>query len=295
MADAPRELGFTVAPPAGSLDRYPGIAAMWDPATGSLREGYGLGDFYAAAQAEGLPIVNAATGITNSSSQAYSASVSVSREMAALGQGVLVVSAYNPTHGRSLDGIESFLLKGLNVNISTVEATRLLLEDSVAYNQALAERADTPSLAYTQAWGHSEGAALMTMAMSSDMLSLSVRQQIDLRVLGSPMGNAPEGLHTFRSIWNWNDPVAATFGRTASATGGVEFSPAFIAANQAVPGSYTATRLDFRVDVPAGMTNENHSWQYYLSDPAGRGAFGLVPMNADLASFYSRSYWLKGE
>lgn len=250
---------------------------------------------FAIAAAHGIPVGVNQAGITNSVSQAYSMTSSMSREFAAQGQEMLVISAYNPTHGQNLDVIESMLIKNGGINIATVEATRLLIEDAAGHNAALARELRLSELAYTPVWGHSEGAAITTQALLTGVDS-EVRKLVDLRVIGSPIGVAPAGLHTYVSAWNRNDQVAG-LGRWATWTGGVENSRGFVEGNLASPGAYRAEPLDFKViDLPPGVVrNDNHSLHYYLTQPSARSAFGLSPLNDELRRFYGHSYWRNGE
>lgn len=90
------------------------------------------------AKLAGFPIDVQANGITNSVSQATSNSVSMSLEGQASGRNAIVLSAYNPTSGEKIDGLESGLVKA-GVNTATVEATRQLIEFAVGHNRAVAE------------------------------------------------------------------------------------------------------------------------------------------------------------
>jgi YD repeat-containing protein len=295
LADSSAEIGFTVVPPSGSGAAAQAIRALIDPATGSLRAGVTQQDLSDVAMRNGVRMAVQEAGITNSPSQAYSMGTSLSQEYGKQGQDVLVLSAYNPTHGEKLDLVESLLVKNLGVNTATVEATRLLVADAAAYNAALANRLERPELGYTPVWGHSEGAAIATQALLSGVPKDTLAN-IDLRVLGSPVGTAPEGLHSFISVWNVNDPVAQ-FGRRVTLTGGVENSQGFIEGNQVNPDSYRSVPVNFEVtDFVDGETgNANHSLQYYMTHPVARSALALAPLDADLMKFYGHSYWRRGE
>jgi hypothetical protein len=223
-------------------------------------------------------------------------SVSMSMEGQASGRNAIVLSAYNPTHGEMIDGLESALVNG-GVNTATVEATRQMIEFADGHNQSVADKFRNPELGYTKVWGHSEGSILVTQATLEGM-SADVRKNIDMRVFGTATGEAPAGLHSFVSVRNINDPVAVWGGQRFTGTGGVENSAGFIAGNQARRGSYVSLTTDF---VVADQNNariesqQNHSWQYYMVDPPTRTALGLAPLNETLKTYYSRSPWLDNE
>lgn len=183
---------------------------------------------------------------------------------------------------------------------ASVEASRIMIERSVAYNVALAKKQDIPDLAYTPVWGHSEGAAIMTQALL-DGVKPNILDKVNLRLLGSPSASSSTGLHTFIGVGNKNDSVASFMGRTLSLTGGVENSKGYIEGNALRPNSYQYVQTDFTVATLPGTTDANHSWQYYMSDAATRKAFGFVPLDSNtnastnLRDFYRHSYWKIGE
>jgi hypothetical protein len=294
LVDSPSQIGVTVAMPDSAPDN---IKAMYDPKTGSLLPGYHLSDLSAAARSADLPIDVQVNGIKNSVSQATSNSVSMGMEQQALGRNSIVISAYNPTNGEVLDGVESALIKA-GTNTATVEATRQLIEFANEHNTGLVEKGGNENLGFTKVWGHSEGSIIATQALLEGV-SEKVRGNIDLNVFGTATGAAPEGLHTYLSVRNEYDFVAANAGHILTNTNGVENSKGFIEGNNANPGSYRSVTTSFVVVDPANgariEADQNHSWQYYMQDGETRSAMGLAPMTDDLKRIYSRSPWLKKE
>lgn len=286
--------------PTGDKPGYDKLRDMWNADTGSLRDGYKWGDLTAAAMEADIQIIPVANGITNSPSQAYSNNLSLSVENKVLNNDAIFVSAYNPTSSKNIDGVEAGMIK-FGADTASVEASRIIIERSVAYNAKLAESYHDDKLAFTQVWGHSEGAAIMTQALMSEDLHEDVRRMVDLRLLGNPTASAPAGLHSFISVGNKNDSVASFLGRTLSFTGGVENSIGYKEGNRANPNSYEYVQTDFTVATLSGQKNANHSWQYYMSDAVTRKAFGFVPLDGNsilstnLKEFYARSYWKRGE
>ena len=289
LSDSPSQLGVIVVMPVGSKPGFDRLRDMWDEKTGSLRDGYGFQDLEEAARDAHVRMVYDENGITNSPSQAYSNSLSLSMENTALRKDVIVVSAYNPTASKMIDGVEAGMIK-MGTNTATVEAARSMITRVVAYNESLAKQEGDPTLAYTQVWGHSEGAAIDMQALLEGM-SPSVLAKVDARFFGNPMGVAPAGLHSFMDVGNVNDNVAQ-MGRKLTFSGGVENSKGFIDGNTANPGSYQYVPANFVVDARGEW---NHSWQYYFSDSTTRSAFGLAEMDANLKEFYSHSYWKEKE
>jgi YD repeat-containing protein len=300
LSDSPAQIGVSITMPTGDKPGYEKLRDMWDSDTGSLRKGYKWADLTAAAMDAKVQIVPVTNGITNSPSQAYSNSLSLSIENQVLNNDVILVSAYNPTANKQIDGVEAGMIK-FGTDTASVEASRIMIERSVNYNTALAKDQQNPSLSYTQVWGHSEGAAIMTQALMSEDVDKDVLKMVDLKLLGNPSASAPAGLHTFISVGNKNDSVASFLGRTLSFTGGVENSAGYKQGNALNANSYQYVPTDFTVVTPPGQTDANHSWQYYMSDATTRKAFGFVPLSGNsnvstnLREFYGHSYWKKGE
>lgn len=286
LADGPGEVVRVYALPQS--ETYAELHAMLDPVTHNLADGVTKDDFYAKAQGLGLKMMVQESGITNSGLQSYSNGMALAKEREGKGEPTLVLNAYNATQGATRDIIESAYEK-FGMDTAPVIGTRIAITEAMAYNYYFGEKTTT------EVWGHSEGSIIVNKAIQG--IDKELRNVLDLRNFGVATGTVPSGLNTYIGVANVNDSVYQSSGKGMTFTGGIMNSGNFAEANKQHPGSYQFTETDFKVakDGQPVPGEANHSWQYYMVDPATRQAFGLPPLSVDLQAYYSRSAWIHGE
>ncbi|PXX41667.1 hypothetical protein [Undibacterium pigrum] len=265
LNDEPEEVVMSYALPKAS--KYSDLNAKRNPSTRNLEDDIKKNDFYKNAEEQCVPIGVYSAGITNSPLQSYSMGRSLAEELELQGTPYIMTNAYNATHGKVRDGIESALEKmGMTSNAEI--GTRLAIEEAIAHNKKL--KACWGDDVKTKVFGHSQGTIIANKAVGA--LDDDQRANVDLVNLAPATAYVPAGLNSFNGVGNINDTVYRNFGRNFMTSGGIQASDNFKKSNLQRPGSYQFHEVNFRVarDGQLLKDNANHSLPYYLCNSETR-------------------------